>query len=154
MLFNSNESVFEDDVIQECFSDTSHLEEAFIADHIAHLPEEQIKEFCKEGGVGEQLVAEGKLSKKTLVRLNKQDDLARRTKMSALLLAKQNNDPNYAKLVKNRAIKRDLVSKIVARWGNKGQRVAKQAQAEFLHGKKSPLPKNFLKFGGQDRVGE
>ena len=155
MLYESNDLLFGDaDPISESFSDTSHLEEAFIADHIAHLPEDMIKEFCKEGGVGDQLVAEGKISRKTIVRLNKSDDLSRRTKMSALLLAKEKNDPLYAKLVKNRAIKRELVSKIVSKYGTKAARVAKQAQNLFLHGKKSALPKNFQKFGGDDRVGD
>lgn len=156
MLYNSNDSIFgEEDVIKECFNeDTAHLEEAFIADHIAHLSPEQIQEFCKPGGVGDQLVAEGKISKKTLVRLNKQDDLTRRTKMGALLLAKQNNDPLYAKLVKNRAIKRELVDKIMAKYRTKGAKVAKQAQNDFIHGKKSSLPKNFKKFGGDDRIGD
>lgn len=155
MLYNAMDDIFSDaDVIKESFKDPSHLEEAFIADHIAHLSEEQIKEFCQEGGVGEQLVAEGKISRKTLVRLNKQDDLTRRTKIGALLLAKENNDPLYAKLVKNRAIKKELVAKIMAKYKTKGAKVAKQAQNDFIHGKKSALPKNFMKFGGSDRIGD
>ena len=139
-------------VINEEFKDPSLLEECFIADEVSRLPEDKIKEFCEAGGVGEQLVQEGKLRKKTLVRLSKQDDLTRRTKMGALLLAKEKNDPLYATLVKNRQQKRDLVDKIMKKYGSKGQRVAKQAQAEYLHGNRSALPKNFMKFGGADRV--
>ena len=142
------------DLIKEEFNDPNLLEQVMIADEIAHLPQEKIQEFCQAGGVGEQLVQEGKLRRKTLVRLNKQDDLTRRTKMGALLLAKEHNDPLYAKLVKNRQQKRDLVDKIMRKYGNKGKRVAKQAQTEYLHGKSSALPKNFQKFGGSDRVGE
>ena len=138
-------------IINEEFKDTSHLEECFIADEISRLPEDKIKEFCEAGGVGEQLVQEGKLRKKTLVRLSKQDDLTRRTTMGALLLAKEKKDPLYAKLVKNRQQKRELVSKIMAKYGSKGQKVARQAQAEYLHGNKSAVPKNFMRFGGADR---
>ena len=138
-------------IINEEFNDPSHLEECFIADEISRLPEDKIKEFCEAGGVGEQLVQEGKLRKKTLVRLSKQDDLTRRTKMGALLLAKEKKDPLYAKLVKNRQQKRELVSKIMAKYGSKGQKVARQAQAEYLHGNKSAVPKNFMRFGGADR---
>lgn len=141
----------ESDLIKESFKDPSILEAVMITDEIAHLPQEKIKEFCEAGGVGEQLVNEGKISKKTIVRLNKQDDLARRTKMGALLLAKENKDPLYDKLVKNRAMKRTLVDKIMKKYGTKGQKVARQAQVEYLHGKKSALPKNFMKFGGEDR---
>lgn len=138
-------------IINEEFKDPSHLEECFIADEISRLPEDKIKEFCEAGGVGEQLVQEGKLRKRTLVRLSKQDDLTRRTKMGALLLAKEKKDPLYAKLVKNRQQKRELVSKIMAKYGSKGQKVARQAQAEYLHGNKSAVPKNFMRFGGADR---
>ena len=138
-------------IINEEFKNPSHLEECFIADEISRLPEDKIKEFCEAGGVGEQLVQEGKLRKKTLVRLSKQDDLTRRTKMGALLLAKEKKDPLYAKLVKNRQQKRELVSKIMAKYGSKGQKVARQAQAEYLHGNKSAVPKNFMRFGGADR---
>lgn len=154
MLFEDIIGSSKDDLIHEEFKDTSLLEEVMIADEVAHLPQDKIQEFCQAGGVGEQLVQEGKLRRKTLVRLNKTDDLTRRTKMGALLLAKEHNDPLYAKLVKNRQQKRDLVDKIMRKYGNKGKTVAKKAQAEYLHGKSSALPKNFQKFGGADRVGE
>ena len=154
MLFDTIFESSVNSIIAEEFRDPSMLEEVMIADEISRLPEEKIKEFCQEGGVGEQLVQEGKLRKKTLVRLSKQDDLTRRTKMGALLLAKEKKDPLYAKLVKNRQQKKDLVSKIMKKYGTKGQRVAKQAQSEYLHGKKSALPKNFMKFGGDDRLGK
>lgn len=154
MLFDTIFESSENSIIAEEFRDPSMLEEVMIADEVSRLPEEKIKEFCQEGGVGEQLVQEGKLRKKTLVRLSKQDDLTRRTKMGALLLAKEKKDPLYAKLVKNRQQKKDLVSKIMKKYGTKGQRVAKQAQSEYLHGRKSALPKNFMKFGGDDRLGK
>lgn len=154
MLFDSiMPGSSQDDLIKESFKDTTQLESAFIADEVAHLPEDKINEFCKPGGVGEQLVQEGKLRKKTLVRLSKNDDLTRRTKMGALLLAKEKNDPLYAKLVKNRIQKKDLVDKIMQKYGRTGQQVAKKAQADYLHGTKSALPKNFQKFGGDDRLG-
>ena len=151
MIFDSYNNS-QNNIINEEFRDPTLLEQVFIEDEVAHLPEDKIHEFCQPGGVGEQLVKEAKLSKKTLVRLNKQDDLTRRTKMGALLLAKEKGDPLYDKLVKNRMQKRDIVDKIMRKYGNKGKQVAKQAQAEYLHGKKSALPKNFMKFGGEDRL--
>jgi hypothetical protein len=157
MLFSELFPSSDEDVIKENFTDQDSLdmlEEAFIIDEVSHLPEDKIKEFCAKGGVGEQMVAEGKISKKTLVRLNRQDDLTRRTKMGALMLAKQNDDPLYAKLQANRIKKKDLVSKIMAKYGHKGSKVAKQAQIEFIRGKRSKLPINFRKFGGDDRIGD
>ena len=152
MLFDTIMEGANNSIINEEFKDASQLEECFIADEVSRLPEDKIKEFCEAGGVGEQLVQEGKLRKKTLVRLSKQDDLTRRTKMGALLLAKERKDPLYDKLVKNRMMKRDLVNKIMKKYGSKGQRIAKQAESEYLHGNKSALPKNFMKFGGSDRL--
>lgn len=153
MLFDTiMEGASNNSIINEEFKDTTQLEECFIADEVSRLPEDKIKEFCEAGGVGEQLVQEGKLRKKTLVRLSKQDDLTRRTKMGALLLAKERKDPLYDKLVKNRMMKRDLVNKIMKKYGSKGQRIARQAQSEYLHSNKSALPKNFMKFGGSDRL--
>ena len=152
MLFDTIMEGANNSIINEEFKDASQLEECFIADEVSRLPEDKIKEFCEAGGVGEQLVQEGKLRKKTLVRLSKQDDLTRRTKMGALLLAKERKDPLYDKLVNNRMMKRDLVNKIMKKYGSKGQRIAKQAQSEYLHGNKSALPKNFMKFGGSDRL--
>ena len=153
MIFDNN-TMFGENILEESFADPNVMAEALIVDEVSQLPVSKIQEFCAPGGVGEQLVQEGKLRKKTLVRLSKKDDLTRRTKMGALLLAKEHNDPLYAKLVKNRQQKRDLVDKIMRKYGNKGKTVAKKAQAEYLHGKSSALPKNFQKFGGADRVGE
>lgn len=149
MIFTEN-TMFGNAITEE-FADPNVLVEALIVDEISHLPQEKIQEFCQPGGVGEVLVQEGKLKKKTLVRLSKKDDLTRRTKMGALMLAKEKNDPLYQKLVINRAKKRELVDKIMQKYGNKGAKVARQAQAEYLHGSKAVLPKSFMKAGGEDR---
>ena len=130
--------------------------EALIYDEVSHLPQEKIEEFCKPNGVGEELVMEGKISKKTIVRLNRQDDLARRKKIMALNLAKEANDPLYAKSVMYRQKQRECVAKIMQKYGNKAERLAKQAQQEFLHpaSDKKVLPASFMKAGGAERVGQ
>ena len=152
MLFDSMTNPLNTSPIQESFADENVVVEAFIVDEVSHLPESKIREFCESGGLGEQLVQEGKLKNKTLVRLSKKDDLSRRTKMGALLLAKEANDPLYKKLVINRAKKKELIEKIMQKYGHKGEKVAKQAQAEYLKGgKKAILPKSFMQAGGEDR---
>nr|DAF93115.1 MAG TPA: hypothetical protein [Myoviridae sp. ctcyQ27] len=130
--------------------------EALIYDEVSHLPQEKIEEFCKPNGVGEELVMEGKISKKTIVRLNRQDDLARRKKIMALNLAKEANDPLYAKSVMFRQKQKEYVAKIMQKYGNKAERLAKQAQQEFLHpaSDKKVLPASFMKAGGAERVGQ
>lgn len=141
--------------IEESFADPSCVEEMFIVDEVAHLPQSTIQEFCKPGGVGEQLVQEGKLRRKTLVRLSKKDDLERRSSMMNIQLAKEANDPLWRKLVKNRQQKRELIAKIDKKYGMKGARLAKKGQQEFLHGgakKTGTLPKSFMRAGGEERL--
>ena len=127
---------------------------AYIAEcnalEVSQLPLAKIKEFCAPGGVGEQMVAEGTFKKKTLVRLNKQDDLTRRTKTAALQLARENNDPLWDKLAANRVKERELINKIMAKYGNKGQKAAIQSKKDFLSG--AHLTKSFMQAGGEDRV--
>ena len=150
MIFDNN-TMFGENILEESFADPNVMAEALIVDEVSQLPVSKIQEFCAPGGVGELLVQEGKLRKKTLVRLSKKDDLTRRTKMGALMLAKEKNDILYQKLVINRAKKKELVSKIMQKYGTKGERVAKQAQSEYLHGRNAVLPQSFMKAGGEDR---
>ena len=99
--------------VENVFSDPNAIYSQMIEMEVSQLTYEKIEEFCAPGGVGEQLVAEGKLSKKTIVRLSKKDDLSKRKKMAALNLAKQNNDPLWDKLALNRVKERELIQKIM-----------------------------------------
>ena len=140
--------------IEDAFRDPSCVTEAFIVDEVSQLPQEKIQEFCKPGGVGEQLVMEGKFRKNTLIRLSKKDDLERRTSMMNIQLAKEKNDRLWHKLVKNRQQKREIIAAIDKKYGQQGTRLAKQGQQEFLHGgakKTGVLPKSFMRAGGNDR---
>ena len=154
-MFFDNEFM-ENATMDEDLKNPNELMGAFILDEISHLPDDRIKEFCEAGGVGEQLLNEGKLrSKNTLVRMSKKDDLSRRKVMTCLQLAKDNKDPNWKKLVVNRMRKNELKKKIVKRWGPQAERIAKKTQNDFLHGgpnKKGILPSKFRKFGGDDRI--
>lgn len=136
--------------IDKVFSDPDAIYSQLIEMEVSQLPQEKIEEFCAPGGVGETLVAEGKLNKKTIVRLSKKDDITRRQKIIALNLAKDNNDPLWDKLAMNRVKERELISKIVAKYGTKSKKLAVQSQKDFV--KKSHLPSSFMKAGGDDRV--
>lgn len=138
------------ETIENTFSDPNSVIGQFIEMEVSQLPDEKIQEFCAPGGVGETLVAEGKLSKKTIVRLSKKDDLSKRKKLAALNLAKENNDPLWDKLAANRVKERELLEKIMTKYGNKANKVAVQSQKDFLKG--AHLPKSFMKAGGEERV--
>lgn len=143
------ENTFEEDALHG-------LIEAFVYDEILSLGMDKVEEFCRPNGVGEQLVTEGKISKKTIVRLNKKDDLARRKKLACLKLAKEANDPLYHKAVMYRTKEKECVAKIMQKYGVKGERIAKKAQQEYLHpaSDKKVLPASFMRAGGAERVGE
>lgn len=136
--------------VETAFADPNAIISQLIEMEVSQLPQEKIEEFCAPGGVGETLVQEGKLHKKTLVRLSKKDDLTRRQKIIALNLAKENNDPLWDKLALNRVKERELIAKIVAKYGNKSQKLAVKSQKDFLKG--AHLPASFMKAGGEERV--
>ena len=75
--------------------------------------------------------------------------------MVAMQLAKEKNDPLWRKFVKNTQIRNKLKSDIKKKYGTQSNRLAKKAQQDFLHGgprKQGVLPKNFTRFGGDDRI--
>lgn len=110
------------------------LEETYLYEYILkNYSETEIKQFC-ESKEAEALVEAGKMSKKTIVRLSKNDDLARRKKMAAYQLAKDNNDSLWNQLVKNRIKERELIEKIELKYNNKAEQLAKLGQKDYLKG--------------------
>ena len=152
MLFDNifNDTVQQEETLQELLGDdTAVAETCFIVDEVSHLDPAKIREFCKEGGIGEALVNEGKISRKTIVRLNKADDLHRRAQIGAMLAARNAKDPKYTKYMKYKALCRDLKAEILQKYATKGEKIAKQSQREFLT-RKSVLPAQFKKFHEDD----
>ncbi len=136
--------------VEDVFANPDSIYEQMIMMEAASWTDEQIAEFCAPGGIGEEMVNEGKISKKTIVRLSKKDDLSRRKKQMCFNLARENNDSLWDKLAANRVKERELIAKIVQKYGNKGQKLAIQSQKDFI--KKSRLPASFMKAGGNERV--
>lgn len=154
MFFNTGSII---PSIEESFKNPNEVMELFILDEVSHLPSEKIQEFCKPGGVGEQLVMEGKFKKNTLIRLSKKDDLSRRETMLAMQMAKEANDPLWKKFVINTQRRNELKAKMKQKYSTKANRAAKVAQNEFIHGgpkNKGVLPKSFMQSGGRDRISE
>lgn len=84
-----------------------------------------------------------RLVKKTYVRLNKSDDLQRRSHLACLVLAKAHKDPLWTKLALNRIKERKLRNAIYKKYGNKANMVAKKSQLVHIkNSRKLPaLPK-------------
>lgn len=119
----------------------NELLEAYIFEELNKLSDEDKKLFCasEEAKVMEE---KGLISRKTIVRLNKNDDLSRRTKMAAFQAAKEKGDPLWDKLVKNRKKERELIAAISKKYANVAARNAKMGQRDFL---KKKIPAAFLR---------
>ena len=127
--------VYSDNIRDEDFGiDMDALVEAFIIDDLTHnYGEDTIKEFCAAGGVGEALLEAKVLSnKRTLMRLSKESDLARRKVIAAIQMARAKNDPLFAKLVKHKLLFKQARQKIVAEYGSKASRAAIAGQKEYI----------------------
>lgn len=105
--------------------------EAFLIDDIQRMSSKQIQEFCKSDYC-KSLVERAVLKKPTVMRLSQADDEKRRLKIICYQLAKQNNDPNWAKCVKYRALWKQYRAAIFDKWGNKATRLAQISQKEYI----------------------
>lgn len=110
---------------------TDELLEAFFYDDHYSDSDEEKQELLESSDV---LLEAKKISRRTIVRLNKNDDLTRRTGMAALQLAKDNNDNLWKKLVKNRIMERKLLAAIKKKYANKAQLVARKTQRDYVSG--------------------
>ena len=131
MLYNSDKVVS----LEEIANSTAMLE-MMIVDDVIRGTKESIQEFCNSD-VAKVLQEKQVLRKPTMMRLSKQDDAIRRTKLAVYALAKAAKDPDYKKLKMYIKGKKAMTAKLMKKYGNKGQRVANLAQ------------KNYIKVAGQ-----
>ena len=117
--------------IEEAANDKSLLE-LYIIDDVLKGTNEQISQFC-ESEEAAILVEQGVLKKNAVVRMNTlESDFNRRVKLTAYQLAKGDKSPDFAKLVKYSALKKQYANKILNKYGNKAARIAKLAQKEYI----------------------
>lgn len=136
--------------IENSIKNKEQFEQLMIADEVANMSTEQLREFCEPGGLGETLVTEGKLKNRTLVRLSKKDDLSRRKKMACYQLAKEANSPAWKKFEFHRREALKYENQMFKQYGAKAERLAKEAQNSYLRGDKNKEGL-LAKFGAEDR---
>lgn len=108
---------------------------AFFYDDLAKMTHEQRQMFLNSEefkAVDEANSITGSIGKNTIVKLNKTDDMERRIGQAALNIARDRNDSLWIRLKKNREQERKLLSQINKKYGQKAERVAKQAQKQYL----------------------
>ena len=77
--------------------------------------------------------------KKVRSTFTRQSQLSRAEKLAALRLAKTNNDPNYAKFVKYKALMRAYEAKVLQKYSSKGKVIArKQLNGTYVAAKNIP----------------
>ena len=83
------------------------------------------------------------MSKRTFVRLGKNDDLTRRKNMACLIIAREKKDPLFNKLALNRVKERQLRQQIFKKYGHMADRIAKKSQVKHIKDMKKmkALPK-------------
>lgn len=135
-IFGTSTIVMENELKQP-----EELLESYIYDEISRLSDEKRQEFVNSQEAQGMLEA-GLISRKTLVRLSKNDDLERRIGMAAIQLSKESDDALYDQLVKVRIKERELLDKINAKYANRATRVAKIGQKDYL---KNKMPVAFIR---------
>lgn len=127
--------LFSNDVIagiDEAFdNEDNEIIEAFIIEDVLKMDSDSIKEWCNSEEA-QALVEAQVLRKPTMMRLSKADDEKRRAKIVAYRMAKEANDPLYKKLIKYRTLWKQTSNKIMEKYGNKADRVAKKNQQEYI----------------------
>lgn len=126
MLYDSNKLISLEEV-----ANSNMFLEMMIVDDVLRGDEKDIKQFCESAEC--QILQEKQVLKKsTLIRLNKADDAARRTKLAVYALAKAAGDPYYKKLKMYIKGKKAMTAKLMAKYGSKGQRVANIGQKNYI----------------------
>lgn len=105
--------------------------EAFLIDDILSHSDEEINKFC-ESAECEVLIEKQVLNKSAATRMSKEGDLKRRIKLCSYLIAKSNNDPLWAKLVKYQKLKKQYSQKIYDKYYAKAVKLAKVSQKEYI----------------------
>lgn len=104
---------------------------------------EEVRKSFIESTEVQALVEAKKMSKKTFVRLNKNDDLTRRENLASLILARNAKDPLFTKLALNRKNERKLRNAIFTKYGNKARIIAKRSQQTHIKNSKTLPPIRF-----------
>ena len=115
----------------EKIGNSNELLEAFFVDDILRQSSYDIKTFC-ESEEAKILEEKAVLKKPTMMRLSKEDDKKRRIKLVAYQLAKEANDPEFAKLKKYTALRKQSINKIMNKYGTKAAKIANVAQKNYI----------------------
>ena len=125
-LYDSTKVVSLDEI-----ANSNMMLEMLIVDDVLRGDAKSIQEFCNSP-MAEVLQERQVLKKSTMMRLSKQDDAARRTKLAVYALAKAAKDPDYKKLRMYIKGKKAMTAKLMKKYANKAARIANIAQKNYI----------------------
>ena len=150
--FEDKDQVMEEEFM---FDEDAEMElrEMFIYDELCQeLNTDELRKEFFESELPEAMEEAGIVSKKTLVRLSKKDDLSRRKKMVVFQMAKEANDPLYAQLVKLRKKERTIIGKLYMKYSARATKTAMKSQKDYLKNNRL-VSQNFIKDKKLDAFG-
>lgn len=125
-IFDESEET-EGDGIQ----DDNALLETFLVDQVSNMSDADRKAYL-ESDEFNALVEAGVIGRRSIVRMNKQDDLQRRIHLASIQKAREVGDADWEALRKNRINERRLLNKIYMKYSNRVRRDAVQSQKRII----------------------
>lgn len=111
--------------------DMDAVVESFLVDDLMRMNSDQLHEWLESDHCN-ALMERSVLKKPTVMRLSKESDMIRRERLICYQLAKEANDPNFAKCIKYRALWKKYRALVFKKYGNKAARLAKVSQREYI----------------------
>ncbi len=116
-----------------CIEDTQALMESVFYDVVSGMTESARQDYMNSDEYKACLMENGGfVGKRTVVRLNKLDDLSRRIKLAVYQKAKEDGDPNYRLLKKIQAKKNALNGQLMAKYATRVKTDAVKAQRALI----------------------
>ena len=119
--------------IDEGFTNEKEMMGLYLIDEVARMSDDERKTFM-ESDEYKTLDEARAFAKPQMIRLSKDSDLKRREKLEAFTLAREAKDPLWTKLVKNRVVEKQLIAKIMQKYGPKAKRAAMVHQKTYVKG--------------------
>jgi len=130
-LSDADQAMGEELTIEEAAHVAEYLFNQQLEEDLSTLTEEQQKAILESEEY--ELLCETKhFKKKTIVKLNKNDDLSRRTSQAAIVIAGEKNDPLFKKLALNRMQEKKLLKAIKMKYKTQAIKAAKESQRDYV----------------------
>ena len=122
----------------ESMATSDEIMEQMLIDDILSRPYDEIQEFCNSEA-GKVILEKNAFAKKVVDKESqKKMDFNRRVKLMAYNLAK--DDPEFAKLKKYQALRKQSINKIMHKYGAKAEKMARMSQKEYVKNFKLDAP--------------